>query len=95
MLTGILLGQALSGSGHRERNSQYNESNPANQNSANSNAMGPAGVAQRPESKGMGFFGYLITFLILGAIAFAAYTVYNARSAKKAQQQLNKGRYTL
>ena len=91
MLTGILLGQALSSNGHREGNSRYNESNSVGQN----RDMGPAGAVQQPESKGMGFFGFLLTFLILGGIAFAGYKVYTARSAKKAQEQLKKGRYTL
>ena len=55
----------------------------------------PAGTAQRSESGGMGFFAFLVTLFIVIGLGALAYAVYNARSVKKAQKQLTKGRYTL
>ena len=107
MLTGVMIGQAMSNNSHRERE-RTSQSAPVTQSSAATTSMGsdmsssvenygrtPTGVAQRQESSGMGFFGFLLVFIVLAGLGALAYAVYNARSAKKAQAQLTKGRYTL
>ena len=85
MLTGVLLGQAMSNHGNRDQG-YYNQSSLATPN---------AGLAQGTHSSGMGFFGFLMLFVVLAGLGFLAYKMYNARIAKKAQEQLTKGRYTL
>ena len=100
LLTGVMLGQAMSNNSNRERANQYNQPAPATQNSTASNSMDPysgntAGVAPSQQSSGMGFFGFLMVIILLAGLGALAYAVYNARSAKLAKAQLTKGRYTL
>ncbi len=98
LLTGVLLGQAMSNNSRAAQQSAPVAATPAatvapttSVDSSYSRTT-PSAVV---ESSGPSFFGVLITLFVLIALIGLAFAVYNARSPKKALQQTSKGNYTL
>lgn len=97
MLTGVLLGQAMSNNSRAAQQAPTPVAPaatvaPSTSVDSSYSRTTPASVV---ESSGPSFFGVLITLFVLLALIGLAFAVYNARSPKKALQQTSKGNYTL
>ena len=99
LLTGVLLGQAISNSGRAAAQpaptaapATTTTASPSTTMDSSYSRSSPATVV---ESSSSSIFGMMIALFVLMALLGLAFAVYNARSPKKALQQTSKGNYTL